>query len=227
MGKGTFPVNLSPRRAQQGFAVQPGAVLLRLGVRDPAVWGDWAGLGSPLCLPLQGGCSSTCKILGWFEGPWGWEGWGLAQGPPTLPQAPPLSQGALAPSPWSVRMLQSPPDGSCEGLRLLQTEKLFKPPVPKVQPVSARPLGTPCPPSWQGFCLRLLAGRDLSHGVMAGNPFALGGLTSPSAAACFTSTRLPGSPQGPAMARTGDAPGSSWEPEVVAIQGLAGCFRGC
>ena len=86
---------------------------------------------------------------------------------------------------------------------------------------------TPFPPSWLGFCLRLFPGRDLSHGVVAGSPFALGGLTSPSAAAYFLSTCLPGNPRVPGTARPGDAPGYPWDPEPVAVQGLAGCFWGC
>lgn len=39
MGKGAFSINLSLRRAWRGFAMQPGAVLLQLGVRDSVVWG--------------------------------------------------------------------------------------------------------------------------------------------------------------------------------------------
>ena len=66
--------------------MQPGAMLLQLGVRDSVVWGGWAGLELPPRLPLQGGCSTACKIPGWdlrgLCAQWAGEKWGQGQGPP-------------------------------------------------------------------------------------------------------------------------------------------------
>lgn len=68
--------------------MQPEAVFLGLRVRDAVLWGGWAGLGPTHACLCWGGCSSVCKIPGWFKGFVCPEGWGEGQGPPHHHPAP-------------------------------------------------------------------------------------------------------------------------------------------
>lgn len=86
---------------------------------------------------------------------------------------------------------------------------------------------SPVPTAGIGFCLHLFPGRDLGCGAVAGSPFTLGSLTSPSAAPFFISTLLLGNLHMPGTARLGDAPGSPRDPEPVPVRGLAEFFWGC
>lgn len=103
-------------------------------------------------------------------------------------------------------------------------------------PASTQPLGvsiagpatkTPFPPSWCGFWLWLSPHRDPGGSVAAGSPVRALRSDCSGAAVYFISTRLTGSPWVPGVAGLGDAPGPPWDPELVAVWELAGCFLGC